>query len=184
MGLTSTTFAQQCAGQILFYTFASSSAVLNASTLYYSTTRCTSRRLVRLLHFPLGRHIFPFPTKFFRAWYLRCFKENLAPHMTARYAARRACWRRASFVAGIFFISLSFCVSKVCLVLFTLSSGICLSYIRMTNLSIVGRIPSMCAAVGVWTSVRRVHLTSSNLFYTDHAVRFPLPADFAKWLLM
>ena len=82
MGLTSTTFAQQCAGQILFYTFASSSAVLNASTLYYSTTRCTSRRQVRLLHFPLGRRIFPFPTEFFRAWYLRCFKESLAPHMT------------------------------------------------------------------------------------------------------
>ena len=116
-----------------------------------------------------------------RMYYL---KENLAPHMTARYAARRTCWRRASFIGGIFFISLSFCVSKVCLVLFTLSSGICLSYIRMTNLSIVGRIPSMCAVVGVWTSVRRVHLTSSNLFYTDHAVRFPLPADFAKWLLM
>ena len=38
----------------------------------------------------------------------------------------------------------------------------------------------MCAAVGVWASVRRVHLTSSTLFYTDHAVRFPLPADFAN----
>lgn len=48
--------------------------------------------------------------------------------------------------------------------------------IRMTNLSMIGMMSSMCAAVGVWARLHSVGETSLNLFQTGHAARFPLSA--------
>ena len=157
--------AQQCAGQIFFYIFASSSAAFNAYTLNESTTRWTSRRQVRHLIFPPGRHLFSFPNEFFRAWYLRCFKKSLVSHITILINCSNdvltwgvLCWRDA-------FHSPPFCDKQSL-------PGLVHTVIRMTNLSMIGMMSSMCAAVGVWASLHSVGVTSLNLFQTGHAPRF------------
>ena len=79
------------------------------------------------------------------------------------------CWHGASFVGGMFSISPPFCDKQSL-------PGLVHTVIRMTNLSMIGMMSSMCAAVGVWARLHSVGETSLNLFQTGHAARFPLPA--------
>ena len=99
---------------------------------------------------------------------MKTFSQGVSSRMVAWYLARRTHWRIACFVDGMLSISLRFCVNKVCLALFL---EVSLSYIRITKLSIVGRISRMFAAAGVWASVRRAGVPSSNFLHTDHAIR-------------